>query len=102
MQGILIKQQKTLLDMTLYGKLLPRSGILMEHYVTINAGVIDADFRGIIQVLILNHHPEKTFTVRTDDRTAQVVFMENFNTNFHRVSDVHLLGRNKRGNDGFG
>ena len=74
----------------------------MEHYVTIDAGVIDADFRGIIQVLISNHHPEKTFTIRTDDRTAQVVFMENFNANFHRVSDVDLLGRNKRGNDGFG
>ena len=74
----------------------------MEHYVTIDAGVIDAVFRGIIQVLISNHHPEKTFTIRTDDRTAQVVFMENFNANFHRVSDVDLLGRNKRGNDGFG
>ena len=85
-----------------YEKLFPRSGILKEHFVTIDAGVIDADFRGIVQVLILNHHPEKTFTVRTDDRIAQVVFMEKFNLNFHRVSDLHLLGRTKRGNDGFG
>ena len=64
--------------------------------------MIDADFRGVIQVLILNHHPEKTFTVRTDDRIEQVVFMEKFNANFHIVSNVHLLGRTKRGNDGFG
>ena len=85
-----------------YGKLFPRSGILKEHFVTIDAGVIDADFRGIIQVLILNHHPEKNFTVRTDDRIAQVLFMEKFNLNFHRVSDLHLLARTKRGNDGFG
>ena len=85
-----------------YEKLFPRSGILKEHFVTIDAGVIDADLRGIIQVLILNNHPEKTFTVRTDDRIAQVVFMEKFNLNFHRVSDLHLLGRTKRGNDGFG
>ena len=70
-----------------YGKLFPRSGILRENFVTIDAGVIDADFRGIIQVLISNHHPEKTFTVCTDDRTAQVVFMEKFNANFRRVSD---------------
>ena len=70
-----------------YGKLFPRSGILREHFVTIDAGVIDADFRGTIQVLTLNHHPGKTFTVRTDDRIAQVVFMENFNANFHRVPD---------------
>ena len=85
-----------------YGKLFPRSGILREHFVTIDAGVIDADFRGIIQVLILNHHPEKAFTVRTDDRIAQVVFIKKFNANFHRVSDPQLLGKSKRGNDGFG
>ena len=75
---------------------------LKEHFVTNDAGVIDADFRGVTQALILNHHPEKTFTVCTDDRIGQVVFMEKFNENFHKVSNVHLLGRNERRNDGFG
>ena len=28
--------------------------------------------------------------------------MEKFNANFHRVSDPQLLGKTKRGNDGFG
>ena len=56
-----------------YEKLFPRSGILKDHFVTIDAVVIDADFRGIIKVLILNRHPGKTFTVRTEDRIAQVV-----------------------------
>ena len=50
----------------------------------------------------MNHHPEKTFTVRTEDRIAQVVFMEKFNANFNRLSNVHLLGSTKGGNDGFG
>ena len=68
-------------------KIISTLWILRENFVTIDAGVIDADFRGIIQVLISNHHPEKTFTVCTDDRTAQVVFMEKFNANFRRVSD---------------
>ena len=76
--------------------------ISIKRLFTIDAGVIDADFRGVIQVLILNHHPEKTFTVRTDDRIAQVVFTEKFNANFHKVSNVDFLGRSKRGNDGFG
>ena len=67
-----------------YGKLFPRSGIFKEHVVTIDAGVINANFRGKIQVLILNHHPEKAFTVRTEDRIAQVIFMEKFNAKFHR------------------
>ena len=38
-----------------YGKLCPRSGLLREHFVSNDAGVIDVDFRGIIQVLVLNH-----------------------------------------------
>ena len=85
-----------------YGKVFPRSGIRKEHVVTIDAGVIDSDFRGIIQVLLINHHHEKTFTVRAEDRIAQVVFMEKFNVNFHKVSDPALLGKTKRGYDGFG
>ena len=83
-------------------KSFPRSGILKEHFVTIDAGVIDSDFRGIIQVFLVNHHHEKTFTVRAEDRIAQVVFMEKFNVNFHKVSDPALLGKTKRGYDGFG
>ena len=34
---------------------------LKEHFVTNDAGMIDADFRGVTQALILNHHPEKNF-----------------------------------------
>ena len=78
-----------------YGKMFPRSGILREHFVSIDAGVIDADFRGIIQVLMVNHHPQKTFTVRAGNRITLVVFVEKFNANFHRVTDKHLLGQTK-------
>ena len=85
-----------------YGKVFPRSGILKEHFVTIDAGVIDSDFSGIIQVLLVNHHHQKTFTVRAEDRIAPVVFMEKLNVNFHKVSDPALLGKTKRGHDGFG
>ena len=85
-----------------YRKVFPRSGILKEHFVTIDAGVIDSDFSGIIQVLLVNHHHQKTFTVRAEDRIAPVVFMEKLNVNFHKVSDPALLGKTKRGHDGFG
>ena len=82
--------------------MFPRFGILKEHFVSIDAGVIDANFRGIIQVLMLNCHLENAFSVRTGDRIAQVVCMEKINANFHRVIDQRFLGRAKRGNDGFG
>ena len=85
-----------------FGKLFPRSGLLMEHFVTIDTSVTDADFRGVVQALVVNHDPDKTFTVRTEDRIAQVVFMEKFNANFVKVSDKNLLDIIKRGNHGFG
>ena len=84
-----------------YGKLFPRSGLLKEHFVTVDAGVIDSDFRGIDQVLLVNHHREKTFTVRAENRIAQVVFMEKFNVDFRKVPDSVALVKTKRGHDRF-
>ena len=85
-----------------YGKLFPRSGILREDLVTVDAGVIDSDFRGTVAALLFNHHPEKPFTVRAGDRIAQVVLMEKFTANFQRATDKYFLGITKRGSDGFG
>ena len=85
-----------------YGKLFTRSGILREDLVTVDAGVIDSDFRSKVAALLFNHHPEKTFTVRAGDRIVQIVFMEKFTANFQRVADKHLLGITKCGSDGFG
>ena len=70
--------------------------------MTIDAGVIDSYYRGMVQVLLVNHHHEKTFTVRVEERTAQVVFMKTFNVNFCKVSDPALLGKTKHSHDGFG
>ena len=56
-----------------YGKIYPRSSILKKHLVTVDAGLIDSDFRGIVEVLFINHC-EKTFTIRTVDRIAKFVF----------------------------
>ena len=85
-----------------YGKIFPRSGLLRDHLITCDAGVLDADFRGIVRVIIINYHPEKTFTIRTGDRIAQCLFMKKYNTELQKVSDVAMLGITKRGADGFG
>ena len=85
-----------------YGKIFPRSGLLRDHLITCDAGVLDADFRSIVQVIMINHHPEKTFTIRTCDRIAQCVFMKKYYAEFQKVSDMAMLGITKRGADGFG
>ena len=84
-----------------YGKIFPRSGLLRDHLITCD-GVLDADFRGIVRVIVINHHPEKALTIRTGDRIAQCVFMKKYNVEFQKVSDMAILGITKRGADEFG
>jgi dUTP pyrophosphatase len=52
----------------------PRSGLALKHGIgMVNApGTIDSDYRGIIQVILINHGDEP-FTVCRGDRIAQLV-----------------------------
>ena len=84
-----------------FGKIFPRSSILKDHLVTVDAGIIDLDFRGIVEALLVNHS-KKTYTVRTGDRIAQVVFIGKFDVNFQKVTKKSLLRIIKRGSRGFG
>ena len=83
------------------GRIFPRSSIIKDNNVTVEAGLIDADYRGLVYVLLFNHS-EKVFTVRTGDRIAQAVFFEKFDVRFEKVSKQEELGATKRGSGGFG
>ena len=74
-----------------YGKIFPQSGLFRDHLITCDTGVLDLDFRGVVQVIMMNHHPGKTLTIRTGDRIAQCVFMKKYNVEFEKVSDMALL-----------
>ena len=67
------------------GRIFPGSSLIKENNVTVEAGLIDADYRGLVYVLLFNHS-EKVFTVRTGDRIAQAVFFEKFDIRFEKVS----------------
>ena len=84
-----------------FGKIMPRSSILVDHLVTMDGGVIDSDFRGIVKAILVNLS-NKTFTVRVGDRIAQIIILEKYNVKFEKVSDKNLLGGTKRGSNGFG
>ena len=84
-----------------YGKMYPRSSILKKHLVTVDSGLIDSDFRGIVEVLFINHS-EKTFPICTGDRIAQVLCVEKFNAKFENVTKKDLLATTKQGSGGFG
>jgi dUTP pyrophosphatase len=52
----------------------PRSGLAIKHGVTClnSPGTIDADYRGPVAVILVNHGQE-TFVVRRGDRIAQMI-----------------------------
>lgn len=52
----------------------PRSGLALRNGVTLlnSPGTIDCDYRGMVQVILVNHGKEP-FIVRRGDRIAQVV-----------------------------
>lgn len=52
----------------------PRSGLAIRHGVTcLNApGTIDADYRGVVGVILINHGAE-AFTIQRGDRIAQLI-----------------------------
>jgi len=52
----------------------PRSGLALKHGITLvnSPGTIDADYRGEIKLLVINHG-ENSFAVKRGDRMAQMV-----------------------------
>ena len=83
------------------GRIFPCSSLIKEYNVTVEAGLIDADYRGLINVLLFNHS-EKVFTVWTGERIAQVVFFEKFDVYFEKVNTKEKLGATKKGSGGSG
>jgi dUTP pyrophosphatase len=78
----------------------PRSGLAAKHGVTVlNApGTIDADYRGEIAVLLINHGAEP-FTIRRGERIAQMVMAAVVRADFVSVA---ALSSTDRGGGGFG
>ena len=82
-----------------YGKIYQRSS-LVKKMITVDAGLIDADYRGIVEMLIVNHS-DAAFTVRVGDRVAQVVFAKGIDADFQKVEKKDL-SKTKQREGGFG
>jgi len=78
----------------------PRSGLALKQGVTVlnTPGTIDADYRGEIGVILINHSSE-TFTYKKGDRIAQMVIAPVVQADFIQVDD---LSDTDRGSGGFG
>ena len=78
----------------------PRSGLAFKHGITVlnSPGTIDADYRGDVGVILINHGQE-AFTVAPGDRIAQLVVAR-----YERFAwtPVESLDETPRGAGGFG
>ncbi|MCL1881219.1 MAG: dUTP diphosphatase [Oscillospiraceae bacterium] len=84
------------------GFLFGRSS-LGKHGISLanSVGVIDSDYRGELQMLLVNHS-EETFVIKNGDRLAQLVIMPIALAEFVEIADKTELSDTKRGAGGFG
>jgi len=78
----------------------PRSGLALKHGVTLlnSPGTIDADYRGELMVILINHGTEP-FLVQRGDRIAQLVIAPVASV---EIVAVEALAETERGQGGFG
>ena len=78
----------------------PRSGLALKHGITVlNApGTIDADYRGEVSVVLINHGSEP-FVIRRGERIAQLVIAS---VRRAELSVTVALSETSRGAGGYG
>ncbi|XP_057503976.1 deoxyuridine 5'-triphosphate nucleotidohydrolase-like [Actinidia eriantha] len=81
-----------------YARIAPRSGLAWKHSIDVGAGVIDADYRGPIGVILFNYS-DVDFEINVGDRIAQLIIEVIMTPNVEEVDD---LDSTARGSGGFG
>ena len=82
------------------GQVRPRSSLARRHAVTLtnSPGTLDADFRGCVEILVINHGREP-FTINPGERIAQLVIAPVLQA---QLVEVDELPTTERGAGGFG
>ena len=81
-----------------YGRVAPRSGLALKHGIDVGAGVVDADYRGNVAVLLFNFGSAE-FSVALGDRVAQLILER---ICYAELVEVSALDQTPRGSSGFG
>lgn len=82
------------------GQIRPRSGLALKHGITClnSPGTIDSDYRGQVQVILINHGQEP-FVIQRGERIAQLVFARAVQADLQEVEE---LDDTQRSAGGFG
>lgn len=83
------------------GYVQPRSGLAIEHGITIvnTPGLVDSGYRGELRIILLNTDREHAFTIEPGMRIAQLVILPVPQVELHVVDE---LPDSERGERGFG
>ncbi|MEO6015259.1 MAG: dUTP diphosphatase [Devosia sp.] len=81
----------------------PRSGLAAKHGVTVlnSPGTVDADYRGEIKVLLINHGTQP-FEVRRGERIAQMVVAPVRSVSFREQENLDATERGDKGHGSTG
>ena len=71
------------------GRIAPRSGLASKNFIDTGAGVIDADYRGHVKVLLFNH-AEMEHKIQRGDRVAQLI-LERVCTTVNPVKNLRRM-----------
>ena len=99
-QGLVSTDISIIVPVGTYGRVAPRSGLAVKHGISTGAGVIDADYRGEVKVVLFNHS-DKEFEIKQGDRIAQLVLERIVNADIEQI-DLEGLEKTDRGEGGFG
>ena len=81
-----------------YGRVAPRSGLAVKHFIDVGAGVVDRDYRGNVGIVLFNFGKED-FQVKKGDKVAQLILEQ---IALCTVQEVDELSNTERGEGGFG
>ena len=60
------------IPMGYYGQIAPRSGLALHHHIHVGAGVVDPDYTGPVQVLLLNFSSQN-HAIEANHHIAQLI-----------------------------
>lgn len=86
------------LPVSCYGRIAPRSGLAVKHGIDVLAGVVDSDYRGELQAILINLGKDE-FHINAGDRIAQLIVEMCVQMEPIEVED---LDESVRGSEGFG
>ncbi|TID13287.1 hypothetical protein CANINC_004973 [Pichia inconspicua] len=86
-----------------YARIAPRSGLAVKNGIATGAGVVDADYRGEVKVLLFNHSATD-FAIAKGDRIAQLILERIVTPDVVVLDDAQwdAVNNTERGAGGFG